>query len=158
MSLCLCMYFMYAFYACILCIQKYTTKRKYKCWMPNWRIQSHFWVSPRSPKCNFWEPLQAKRDWKEQIRNLSSVLNNFGPLKNPTKGGGALKRPAPLCRFFSLPKFFEHLLKVSYFFLSIHFGLQGLPKITFWGPWTYSKINLIFTHICWLFLVMFDKI
>ena len=41
-----------------------------------------------------------------------------------------------------LPKFFELLLKVSYFFLSIHFGLQGLSKITSWGPWTYSKMTL----------------
>jgi len=32
-------------------------------------------------------------------------------------------------------------LKVSYFFLSIHFGLQGLSKITFWGPWTYLTNN-----------------
>ena len=80
-------------------------------------------------------------DWKEKVRDLSTSLNNFGSLKSLQRGGGALKRPAPLCRFFSLPKFFEHLLKVSYFFLSIHFGLQGLPKITFWGPWTYSKMN-----------------
>ena len=46
-----------------------------------------------------------------------------------------------------LPKFFELLLKVSYFFLSIHFGLQGLSKITFGGPWTYSKINLYYLYI-----------
>ena len=42
---------------------------------------------------------------------------------------------------FQLPKFFELLLKVSYFFLSIHFGLQGLSKITFRGPWTYLTNN-----------------
>ena len=47
----------------------------------------------------------------------------------------------------SLSKFFELLLKVSYFFLSIHFGLQGLSKITFGGPWTYSKINLYYLYI-----------
>ena len=54
---------------------------------------------------------------------------------------------APLWSFFSDPKFFELLLKVSYFFLSIHFGLQGLSKITFGGPWTYSKINLYYLYI-----------
>ena len=32
-------------------------------------------------------------------------------------------------------------LKASYIFLSIHFGLQGLSKITFWGPWTYLANN-----------------
>ena len=69
-------------------------------------------------------------DWKEQIRDLSTSLNNLGSLA-----------AAPLCSFFWRPKFFELLLKVSYFFLSIHFGLQGLSKITFWGPWTYLTNN-----------------
>ena len=27
------------------------------------------------------------------------------------------------------------------YFLSIHFGLQGISKITFWRPWTYLTIN-----------------
>ena len=98
-------------------------------------------VSPRSTKCNFWEPLQAKKDWKEKIRDLSTSLNNFGSLKNIQRGAAAFGRRPPLYVFW-LPKFFELLLKVSYFFLSIHFGLQGLSKITFWGPWTYLTISL----------------
>ena len=53
----------------------------------------------------------------------------------------AFGRRPPLYVFL-LPQFFELLFKVSYFFLSIHFGLQGLSKITFWGPWTYSTIHL----------------
>ena len=60
------------------------------------KIKLHFWVSPRSPKCNFWEPLQAKMDWKEKIRDLSTSLNNFGSLEKHTKGGGGLRPPPPL--------------------------------------------------------------
>ena len=79
-------------------------------------------------------------DWKEKIRDLSTSLNNFGSLKNIQRGAAAFGRRPPLYVFW-LPKFFELLLKVSYFFLSIHFGLQGLSKITFWGPWTYLTNN-----------------
>ena len=73
---------------------------------------------------------------------LSTSLNNFGSLKNIQMGAAAFSRRPPLYVFW-LPKLFELLLKVSYFFLSIHFGMQGLSKITFWGPWTYSQINLL---------------
>ena len=38
------------------------------------------------------------KDWSQQIRDLSTSLNNFGSLKKP-QGGGALKRPARLCVF-----------------------------------------------------------
>ena len=39
----------------------------------------------------------------------------------------------------------EHLLKVSYLFLSIYFWLAGANhKITWWGPWTYFKQMFIF--------------
>ena len=77
---------------------------------------------------------------KGKIRDLSTSLNNFGSLKNIQRGAAAFGRRPPLYVFW-LPKFFELLLKVSYFFLSIHFGLQGLSKITFWGPWTYLTNN-----------------
>ena len=78
----------------------------------------------------------------------------------PTKGGGALKRPAPLCLFLLLPKFFELLLKVSYFFLSILFGLQRLSKITFCGPWTYLNIHLysLLWHSALIFFFMFSSL
>ena len=54
-------------------------------------------LSPRSTKCNFWEPLQAKKGWMGKVRDLSTSLNNLWE-RGPTKGYGALKRPAPLCR------------------------------------------------------------
>ena len=73
----------------------------------------------------------------KKYETLSSSSKNFGSQKT-YKGASAA---APLCMFFSDPKFFELLLKVSYFFLSIHFGLQGLSKITFWGSWTYLTNN-----------------
>ena len=51
------------------------------------------WVSPRSTKCNFWEPLQAKKDWKEKIRDLKHQSEQFWvaekPTKKTTKGGKA---------------------------------------------------------------------
>ena len=51
------------------------------------------------------------------------------------RGGGALKRPATLCMFLLqvvwLPFFFELLLKVSHFFLSIQFGCSGSQKLHF---------------------------
>ena len=84
----------------------------------------------------------CKPKWIERKNTrLKHQSEQFWVAEKTTKGGGALKRPAPLCSFFWLPKFFELLLKVSYFFLSIHFGLQGLSKITFWGPWTYLTNN-----------------
>ena len=49
----------------------------------------NFWVSPRSPKCNFWEPLQAKMDWKEKYETLSSSSKNFGSKKNIQSGAAA---------------------------------------------------------------------
>ena len=104
------------------------------------KMTIHVWVSQRSPKCNFWEPLQANIDWKDKIRDLSTSLNNFGSLKNIPRGAAAFGRRPPLYVFW-LPNFFELLLKVSYFFLSIHFGLPGLSTITFGGPWTYLTNN-----------------
>ena len=60
------------------------------------------------------------------------------------KGGGALKRPAPLCRFLSDPKLFRLVLK-SRIFPFNPFWLAGAnQKITFWGPWTYFKLIVIF--------------
>ena len=82
----------------------------------------------------------SQKGLKGKIRDLSTSLNNFGSLKNIQRGAAAFGRRPPLYVFW-LPKFFELLLKVSYFFLSIHFGLQGLSKITFWGPWTYLTNN-----------------
>ena len=72
------------------------------------QIQIHFWVRPRSPKCNFWEPLQAKINWKETMRDLSTSLNNFGSLKHLHKKiqrGGALAHcclRSPICSFQSI--------------------------------------------------------
>ena len=40
------------------------------------------------------------------------------------------------------PKVVQTGALVSYFFLSILFGLQRLSKITFCGPWTYLNIHL----------------
>ena len=95
-----------------------------------------------SPKCNFWEPQQAKMDWKEKIRDLKQMFEEFLERnKNLQRGAGRFSAPPPFVGFFSDPKLFRQLLKVSYFFLSIHFGLQGLSKITFWGPWTYLTNN-----------------
>ena len=74
------------------------------------------------------------------MRDLSTSLNNFGSQKNIQRGPAAFGRRPPFVCFLA-PQFFELLLKVSYFFLSIHFGLQGLSKITFWGPWTYLTNN-----------------
>ena len=61
----------------------------------------NFWVSPRSPKYNFWEPLQAKRDWKEKIRDLSTSLNNFGSLKNIQRGAAAFGSRSPFVCFLA---------------------------------------------------------
>ena len=93
------------------------------------------------PKMYFLRAPASQNELKGKIRDLSTSLNNFGSLKNIQRGGRRPSAAAPLCMFWLLPKFFELLLKVSYFFLSIHFGLQGLSKITFWGPWTYLTNN-----------------
>ena len=96
------------------------------------------------------------RDWRILDAEIGKTLENrrtsAKPWPSRPTGGapGRLKQPrgypppppAPLCMFLLLPKFFELLLKVSYFFLSILFGLQRLSKITFCGPWTYLHIHL----------------
>ena len=81
-------------------------------------------VSPRSPKCNFMiRPCKPK--WIERTNTrLKHQSEQLLVAEKTTKGGGALKHPAPFVGL-SVPKFFELLLKVSYLFLSIHFGLQG---------------------------------
>ena len=78
--------------------------------------------------------------WKEQIRGLSTSLNNLWE-RWPTKGGGGL-RPPP--HFVGVSQNYSNCClryKVSYFFLSIRFGLQRLSQITFCGPWTCLNIN-----------------
>ena len=83
----------------------------------------------------------CKPKWIERKKStLKHQSEQLWVAEKYTKGGGGLRPPPPLYVFW-LPKFFELLLKVSYFFLSIHFGLQGLSKITFWGPWTYLTNN-----------------
>ena len=73
-------------------------------------------VSPRSPK------------WIERKNTrLKHQSEQFVREGEPTKGGGALKRPAPLCSCFRLPKFFEHLLK-SRIFPFNPFWLAGALK------------------------------
>ena len=58
---------------------------------------------------------------------LKHQSEQFSVAKKPTIFGR--RPPLYVCL---LPKFFKLLLKVSYVFLSIHFGLQGLSKHTFW--------------------------
>ena len=54
------------------------------------------------------------------------------------------KAAAPLCMFFSDPKLFRLVLK-SRIFPFNPFWLAGAnQKITFWGPWTYFKLIVIF--------------
>ena len=73
---------------------------------------------------------------KEKIRDLKQQFEEFREQKTIQRGAAAEGRRPPLYVVL-LPKIFELLLKVLYVFISIHFGLQGLSKITFWGPWTY---------------------
>ena len=80
-----------------------------------------FWFAPCKPK------------WIER--------NKYETLSSSSKKFGSHLAPRPLCMFFSDPKLFRLVLKSRICFLSIHFGLQGLSKIIFWVPWTYSKIN-----------------
>ena len=69
-----------------------------------------------SPKCNFMiRPFKPKLIEKEKYETLSSSSKNFG--SEQTYKGGPLS------------------------LVSIHFGLQGLSKIAFLGPWTYSQIK-----------------
>ena len=80
-------------------------------------------VSPRSPKCNFGEPLQAKMNRKENLRDLRTSQNNFGSLKNLQRGAAAGGR-RPLVCFSATQNCLDWCLSLV-FFLSIHFGLQG---------------------------------
>ena len=89
----------------------------------------------------FESPCKPKWIERKKYETLSSSSKNFGSQKT-YKGGRRPKAAAPLCMFFSDPKLFRLVLKVSYFFLSILFGLQRLSKITFCGPWTYLNIHL----------------
>ena len=98
--------------------------------------------SSRFPKYNFWEPLQAKMDWKEKYETLSSSSKNFGSKKKHTKWGGG-RRPPPLFVCFSATQNCSDWCLSLVFVPFNPFWLAGANhKITFWGPWTYLKINL----------------
>ena len=73
-----------------------------------------------------------KMDWKEEIRDLSTSLNNFGSLKT-YKGGEALKRPAPLCRFFSSQIFSNCCLRSRIFSFQSILACRGESSNYIWG-------------------------
>ena len=66
---------------------------------------------------------------KGKIRDLKQQFEEFWERKN-------------LCRFFSDPKLFRLVLKSRIFPLNPFWLAGANHKITFWGPWTYLKINL----------------
>ena len=83
-------------------------------------------------------------DWKEKIRDLSTSLNNFGSLKKHTKWGGGLRPPPHFVCFFCSQNSSNCCLR-SRIFPFNPFWLAGAnQKITFWGPWTYFKLIVIF--------------
>ena len=69
--------------------------------------KTKFWFSlnfqniiRRSPQASPTKNWKIKSAVKEKIRDLSTSLNNLWE-RIPTKGGGSLNRPAPLCRCLS---------------------------------------------------------
>ena len=107
-------------------------KNKTKILMVNakaFRIQSHFCVSPRSPKCNFREPLQAKMDWKEKIRDLKQQFEEFWE-RHLQRGAGRFSAPPPFVGLLS-HKLFRLVLKVSYLFFQSLLACRGSQKLHF---------------------------
>ena len=65
------------------------------------------------------------------MRDLSTSLNNFGSLKKTTKGGGALKRPAPLCSFFCSQNSSNCCLRSRIFPFQSILACRGSQKVHF---------------------------
>ena len=75
--------------------------------------------------------------WKGKNTRLKHQSEQF-VRENTYKGGGALKRPAPLCRCLSQNS--SNCCLRSRIFPFHPFCLAGAKqKITFWEPWAYEK-------------------
>ena len=85
-------------------------------------------------------PCKPKWIERKKYETLSSSSKNVGSEKN-YQGAGRFSPPPPFVCFSATQNCSDWCLSLV-FVLSIHFGLQGLSKITFWGTWTYSAIHL----------------
>ena len=82
----------------------------------------------------------SQKGLKGKNTRLKQLSEQFWVAEKTYKGGGALKRP-PLCRFFSLPKFFEHLLKSRIFSFQSLLACRGSQKLHFGDLGLTQKCN-----------------
>ena len=99
------------------------------------------------PKIYFLRAPASQNGLKGKHTRLKHQSEQFWVAENPTKGGGTLKRPAPLCMFFCSQNSSNCCLRSRIFSFQSILACRGSQKLHFGDLGLTQKSNLIFTHI-----------